>query len=552
MTVTRALKRGVDGAYQTQAGALYANRVGFIELVEVGFAFPGGRTLFDEVSFKVPDGERVALVGANGVGKTTLLRLIAEADDAHRGLIRVIGRLARMPQLVHDPRSPGTLRELLLAQAPVDLARAGAALVSAERTMQAGATEVAGVAYADAVHRWGELGGYELEVSWNAASMAAMGEPFEATGARVAHTFSGGELKRVLLEALFRSDAEVVLLDEPDNFLDVVGKEWLEATMAASRKTTLYVSHDREFLGNTSTQIVTLEAKGSWTHPASFGSYEDARQARIAGLEEDHRRYQEQRSALIATLKEYRRRAQSSDVWGPKVRAAESRLRLFDEKTELVERPRDQKVTIRLGGGRTGTIALRIKELAFPGLVRPFSAEVLFGQRVGVIGKNGTGKSHFVRLLAGQAVDHTGDWMLGARVNVGYFSQLHDSPHLARAAPLAVLSREGLDRTAAMGTLRRYELDGAADVPFEKLSGGQQARLQILVLEVRGSTMLVLDEPTDNLDVASADALEYALWKYEGTILAVTHDRWLLKSFQRFLVFGSDGLVKESDDPTWV
>jgi ATPase subunit of ABC transporter with duplicated ATPase domains len=527
-------------------------RVGFIELVDVGYAFPGGRTLFDKVSFKVPDGERVALVGANGVGKTTLLRLIAEPDETHQGLIRVIGRLARMPQLVHDPQSPATLRELLLAQAPVELARVGAALMAAERTMQADATEAAGVAYADAVHRWGELGGYELEVSWNAACMTAMGEPFEAIGTRVAHTFSGGELKRILLEALFRSDAEVVLLDEPDNFLDVVGKEWLEATMTASRKTILYVSHDREFLGNTSRQIVTLEAKGSWTHPASFGTYEDARQARIAGLEEDHRRYQEQRSALIATLKEYRRRAQSSDVWGPKVRAAQSRLRLFDEKTELVERPREQKVTIRLGGGRTGTIALRIKELAFPGLVRPFSSEILFGQRVGVIGKNGTGKSHFVRLLAGHTVEHTGDWMLGARVNVGYFSQLHDSPHLARAAPFAVLSREGLDRTAAMGTLRRYELDGAADVPFEKLSGGQQARLQILVLEIRGSTMLVLDEPTDNLDVASADALEYALWKYEGTILAVTHDRWLLKSFQRFLVFGSDGLVKESDDPTWV
>jgi ATPase subunit of ABC transporter with duplicated ATPase domains len=552
MSTTRALKRGVDGAYQTEGAGPYANRVGFIELVEVGYALPGGRTLFDKVSFKVPDGERVALVGANGVGKTTLLRLIAEADESHHGLIRVIGRLARMPQLVHDPESPATLRELLLAQAPVELARAGAALVTAERTMQARATEAAGVAYADALHRWGELGGYALEVSWNAASMTALGEPFEAIGARVAHTFSGGELKRVLLDALFRSDAEVVLLDEPDNFLDVVGKEWLEETIKASRKTILYVSHDREFLGNTSTQIVTLEAKGSWTHPESFSSYEDARQARIAGLEEDHRRYQEQRSALIATLKEYRRRAQSSDAWGPKVRAAESRLRLFDEKTELVEQPRDQKITIRLGGGRTGTIALRIKELAFPGLVRPFSTEILFGQRAGVIGKNGTGKSHFLRLLAGTPVEHTGDWMLGARVKVGYFSQLHDSPHLARAAPLAVLTREGLDRTAAMGTLRRYELDGAADVPFEKLSGGQQARLQILVLEVRGSTMLVLDEPTDNLDVASADALEYALWKYEGTIIAVTHDRWLLKSFQRFLVFGSDGWVREADEPNWV
>jgi len=276
-----------------------------------------------------------------------------------------------------------------------------------------------------------------------------------------------------------------------------------------------------------------------------------ARQRRIAGLEEDHRRYAEQRGALIATLKEYRRRAQSSDAWGPKVRAAQSRLRLFDEKTEVVESPRDQKVTIRLGGGRTGTIALRIKDLAFPGLVRPFGTEILFGQRVGVVGKNGTGKSHFLRLLAGQAVDHSGDWMLGARVKVGYFSQVHDTPELRGKIPLAVIMYDGLDRTAAMGTLRRYELDGAADVPFEKLSGGQQARLQILLLELRGSTMLVLDEPTDNLDVASADALEYALWKYEGTIIAVSHDRWLLKSFQRFLVFGSDGLVKESDVPTW-
>ena len=525
--------------------------MGFIELADVGYAFPGGQTLFDRVSFKVSDGQRVALVGANGVGKTTLLRLIADAEIGHAGTIRVIGRLARMPQLVHDPNSGSSVRELLLAQAPLALARAGRALVDAEQRMAAEATDTAGTAYAEAVQRWGELGGYDLEVTWNAASIASMETPFDEIAGRPARTLSGGELKRILLEALLRSDADVLLLDEPDNFLDVRGKEWLERAMANSRKTILYVSHDREFLANTSTQVVTMEARGAWTHPASFTSYEQARRQRLAGLEDDHRRYQEQRAALIATLKEYRRRAQQSDAWGPRVRAAQSRLRLFDEKTELVERPREQKVTIRLGGGRTGTIALRVKNLSLPDLVDPFSTEILFGQRVGVIGRNGTGKSHFMRLLAGLPVEHSGEWMLGARVKVGYFSQIHDSPHLARAAPLAILTREGLDRTAAMGKLRRYELDGSADVPFEKLSGGQQARLQILVLEVRGSTMLLLDEPTDNLDVASADALEYALWNYDGTILAVTHDRWLLKSFQRFLVFGSDGSVTEGEDPTW-
>src|ERR1700681_3111301 len=169
----------------------------------------------------MPDGARVALVGANGVGKTTLLKLIARADDAQTGLIRVIGRLARMPQLIHDPRSSATLRELLVGQAPVALARAGTALVASERTLQADPTQAAAIAYADAVHQWGELGGYDLEVGWNAACMAAMGEPFDAIGPRVAHTFSGGELKRILLEALFRSETDVVLLDEPDNFLDV-------------------------------------------------------------------------------------------------------------------------------------------------------------------------------------------------------------------------------------------------------------------------------------------------------------------------------------------
>lgn len=525
--------------------------MGFIELVDVAYSFPGGRLLFERVSFKVADGQRVALVGANGVGKTTLLKLVADPELVHSGSIRVIGRLARMPQMVHDAASPATVREVLLSQAPLALARAGRSLLDTEQRMADHPDDAAGTSYAESVQRWGELGGYDLELTWNAASMAALEAPFEKIASRPANTLSGGELKRLLLEALLRSDADVLLLDEPDNFLDVHGKEWLESAMSGSRKTILYISHDREFLANTSTQVVTMEAHGAWTHPASFLTYEDARRQRLAGLEEDHRRYQEQRAALLATLKEYRRRAQQSDVFGPKVRAAETRLRMFEEKTELIERPREQKVTIRLGGGRTGTIALRLKSLELPNLVRPFSTEILFGQRVGVIGKNGTGKSHFMRLLAGLPVDHRGEWMLGARVKVGYFSQVHDSPHLARAAPLTILTREGLDRTAAMGTLRRYELEGAADVPFEKLSGGQQARLQILVLEVRGSTMLLLDEPTDNLDVASADALEYALWNYEGTILAVSHDRWLLKSFQRFLVFGSDGGVIQRDEPVW-
>lgn len=525
---------------------------GFIELVGVGYTFPGGRRLFSGVSFRVADRERVALVGANGVGKTTLLRLVADNEGEHEGLIRVIGRLGRMPQLVHQPGSEVTVRELLLRQAPVQLLEAGSSLLTAERRMASEPTESAGAGYAEAVHKWGELGGYDLEITWNAASVAALRAPIAEAGGRVAASLSGGELKRLLLEALFRSDTDVLLLDEPDNFLDVTGKEWLEAELRQSRRTILYVSHDREFLAHTTTQVVTLEAMGSWTHPESFKTYDEARQKRLRNLEEDHRRYREQREALVKAMKEFKRRAAISPKFASRAQASETRLRHFDERTPPPDLPGDQKVIIRLEGGRTGTIALRLKSLAFPELVQPFSAEILSGQRVAIIGRNGTGKSHFLRLLAGEPLKHTGEMMLGARVQVGYFSQVHDTPALRDRTPLHILQQHGLDRTKAMGTLRRYELDQAFDVPFEKLSGGQQARLQILLLEVEGSTMLALDEPTDNLDVASADALEFALSNYEGTIIAATHDRWFLKSFERFLIFQGDGRVTEGDEPRWI
>jgi ATPase subunit of ABC transporter with duplicated ATPase domains len=164
---------------------------------------------------------------------------------------------------------------------------------------------------------------------------------------------------------------------------------------------------------------------------------------------------------------------------------------------------------------------------------------------VAIVGPNGSGKSHFLRLLAGIPVRHAGELVLGARVNVGYFSQTHDTPGLAGKTVMDVCRDKGLDRGGAMAALRRYELEQRWDVGFDKLSGGQQARLQILLLELGGSTLLALDEPTDNLDVASAEALERALAAYTGTVVAVSHDRWFLRGFDRFIEFRRDGTVAE-------
>jgi ATPase subunit of ABC transporter with duplicated ATPase domains len=214
--------------------------------------------------------------------------------------------------------------------------------------------------------------------------------------------------------------------------------------------------------------------------------------------------------------------------------------------------PKEQNVRMRLRGGRTGKRAVICEQLALTGLMEPFDLEVWYGERVAVLGSNGSGKSHFLRLLAGEHLQHEGVARLGARVSPGMFAQTHARPDLSGRTPLEILMTEhALLVNEAMAALSRYELAGCARQPFETLSGGQQARLQILMLELAGSTLLLLDEPTDNLDLASAEALQEGLESYAGTVLAVTHDRWFAASFDRFLVFGADGEVYEAPAPVW-
>lgn len=208
---------------------------------------------------------------------------------------------------------------------------------------------------------------------------------------------------------------------------------------------------------------------------------------------------------------------------------------------------------MRLRGGRTGVRAVTCAGLELTGLMKPFDLEVFYGERVAVLGSNGSGKSHFLRLLAGDAsVAATGAWKLGARVVPGHFAQTHAHPELEGRTLVDILWTEhAKDRGGAMSVLRRYELERQGDQSFDRLSGGQQARFQILLLELVGTTALLLDEPTDNLDLESAEALQDGLESYEGTVLAVTHDRWFARSFDRYLVFGSDGVVRETREPVW-
>jgi ATPase subunit of ABC transporter with duplicated ATPase domains len=523
--------------------------MGFIEVADLAYKLPGGRFLFEDVSFKVHSTRHAALVGANGVGKTTLLRILAGEESPTRGSVRIDGRALFMRQLVGSMGGTTTVRQLLLSLAPTNIQDAAADLESAERAVRLPHGRSADMRYAETLAVWDEAGGYDVEVVWDMCTQQALGQPMEVAGQRLVRELSGGEQKRLALEALLRSDADVLLLDEPDNFLDVAWKRWLEHAINETDKTILYVSHDRQLLAETSHAVVTLEGHGAWTHSHSFASYHGARQGRLARLDSDHKQWRQERQRLVDIMKEFKRRAATSDKFASRAKAAESRLRRYDAEKPPPDLPQDQNIRMRLEGGRTGRRALAVRDLAVPGVFDAFESEIWFGERVGIVGPNGTGKSHFLRLLTGEGIEHSGEFVLGSRVSVGHFAQTHDHRELVGRKVIDVLRSHGLDRERAMRALRRYELSSAWNQEYETLSGGQQARLQILFLELEGSTMLLLDEPTDNLDIASAEALEDALETFEGTVLSVTHDRWFMRNFDRFLVFHQDGSVGEAFEP---
>ncbi|MGX6743057.1 ATP-binding cassette domain-containing protein [Streptomyces peucetius] len=541
--------------------------MGHVEAAHLEYYLPDGRPLLADVSFRVGEGAVAALVGANGAGKTTLLRLIAGEIQPHGGSVTVTGGLGVMRQFVGsmgEPPVPGglrgsderTVRDLLVSVAQPRIREAATAVDAAEHAIMTVDDEAAQMRYAQALSDWAEARGYEAETLWDMCTTAALGVPYEKAQWRQVQTLSGGEQKRLVLEALLRGPDEVLLLDEPDNYLDVPGKRWLEDRLKETRKTVLFVSHDRELLARAAERIVAVEPgpAGSdvWVHGGGFATFHEARRERFARFEELKRRWDEEHARLRALVLRLRQQAANSPDMASRYRAMQTRFKKFEEAGPPPEPPREQDIRMRLRGGRTGVRALTCTGLELTGLMKPFSLEVFYGERVAVLGSNGSGKSHFLRLLAGDSVAHTGQWKLGARVVPGHFAQTHAHPELLGRSLVDILWTEhAKDRGGAMSVLRRYELERQGDQPFEKLSGGQQARFQILLLELAGTTALLLDEPTDNLDLESAEALQEGLESYEGTVLAVTHDRWFARAFDRYLVFGSDGVVRETPEPVW-
>jgi ATPase subunit of ABC transporter with duplicated ATPase domains len=519
--------------------------MGHVVVSRLAYAHPGGELLFSDVSFRVSEGRHVGLVGANGVGKSTLFRVLAGALSADEGDLSIGGIVGYMPQDIGVADEHRTVRELLLSLAPLALRSAGERMLRHEAQLAAGDAD-AGMKLGSAIADWSALGGYELEGQWDAACRRIVRAAFDELAERPAVTLSGGERKQLVLDVLFRSDADLLLLDEPDNFLDVPAKLALERQIRGSKKTVLMISHDREVLSGAVDSILTLEGNGAWMHGGAYPTYPRAREERQRRLGDAVKRWRDEERRLFTLMKTFKERAKYSSDWAKKADAAETRWRRFRDTGPPPAPVNDVPIVVRMRGGDSARRVLDLRSLGLGDLVSPFSDEIHFGERVGVLGPNGSGKSELMRVLAGEREADQGELVVGPRVSTGFFTQLQTRRDLAGRVVIDVVLdrvRSGGGVQAAMGALARYGLAEAARRSYDVLSGGEKARLEVLVLELEGHNLLLLDEPTDNLDIESSDALERALSTFEGTVVAVSHDRAFLRTMDRFLMVLHDGTV---------
>lgn len=521
--------------------------MGHVSASDLAYAHPGGDLLFESVSFTLSPGSKTGLIGANGVGKSTLLKVITGLLPADEGATAHGGTLAYMPQDVGVGRAEQTVRELLTALAPPQLRAPGLKMAEAERKLAEGDDE-AGMALGEAIGEWSELGGYELEAQWDRSARTITGRSFADIAEQRAETLSGGERKRLVLDVLFRSDADVLLLDEPDNFLDVPAKRELERQIAQTKKTVLVISHDRELLSSAVKQILTLEGRGCWIHGGSYATYPEARAERQRRMGDAVKRWQEEEKRLKELVRRFKERARYAPEWAKRADAAESRWRRWVDAGPPPPPVADRQIKVRIRGGDAAGRVLNLQHVGIDGLVRPFDDEIHHGERVGLIGPNGGGKTHIMRALAGESEPSTGSVGLGPRVSIGHFTQLNVRPEFAGKVLIDVVHERTGNDQRALQSLAAYGLVDAARRTYETLSGGQKARLEILCLELEGHNLLLLDEPTDNLDIDSSEALEQALEEFEGTVVAVSHDRAFLKRMDRFLFLDRDGTVLSLPD----
>ncbi len=489
------------------------------------------RVLFSEVSFRLADGDRAGLVGPNGTGKTTLLRIAAGIDAPDGGSVALArgARVALLRQELLIEATPGTVREHA-AGAASHLRELEAELRDLEATL--GTADDAALAhYSDVQHRFAHAGGYDFD---SLVDRVLAGLGLGALAARTVATLSGGERTRLGLARILLDDPDVLLLDEPTNHLDLAAIEWLESFLVERRITALVASHDRWFLDRVTSRTLALEPSASPDAPADFGL------AEYRGGYSHYARQRAEREASLgrAAARQATEIARTEDFirrYGAGQRAKEARGRAKKlARVERIAAPR----RARSHGWRLEAAHLASETVlestpltigyGAP-LLRTPALRVGRGARVAIVGPNGAGKTTLVRSLVGDLTPLDGHVTSAPTARVALLAQAQADLAGERSVLDALRDASGQDEQAARDLLARFLFRGEEVFrPVGVLSGGERSRLALARLAAREANLLVLDEPTNHLDVAAREALELVLEEYQGTMLVVSHDRYFI------------------------
>ena len=487
------------------------------------------RVLLAGVSLAIGEGERVGLLGRNGAGKSTLLRICAGVEEPDEGQ-RVVRRGARIGWLEQDPvlAPEVSAREIVRAglgeRAAVlaDLERVHAALASASEE-RLGSLLAEEARLGEALER---LGGHDVEHRIEATLHALGIERFDAR----CGTLSGGERRRVALARLLLGDPDLLLLDEPTNHLDAFVTDWLEDWFLETRKPLLLVTHDRYFLDRVVDRIVELDRGELTAYEGGYGEYLEARAERL----ESERRAESSRQNLLRRETEWMRR-------GPPARTtkAKARIRRYHGLVDAAPQPPPRDLELFLPPGPR----LGARVLALSGVSKRFGEQLVLprldlelaaGERLGIVGPNGAGKTTLLRVLLGTLQPDTGARECGETVRFTVIDQARAALDPAQTVGELLAGRGDMVKVGKHAVRVESFLERAGFPPGTRttlvgeLSGGEQNRLLLSQRLAAAGNVLVLDEPTNDLDLATLRALEEALVAFEGSVVVVSHDRWFL------------------------
>ena len=434
----------------------------------------GERTIFADVSFKIIDGEKIGIVGKNGAGKSTLIKILIGAEDFDGG--KIFG--LRAEDIGYAEQIPHFTEKNLLAE----MLSIGVQEFQAKKILFG-------------------LGFTEIELAKN---------PNE---------FSGGETAKISLAKALLNEPRILILDEPTNHLDIYAIDFLEDFIKNYRGTVITVTHDRHFLQNCVDKILDME---NCKYP---GNYEKFVQLKSERREYELKAYEKQQEE-IAKLEDFVRR---NKVRASTAKRARSRQIALDKMERLEKPPTEDILKINLHAEESANRVLILDKINFKTIIKNFSAEIFKSEKIGLIGRNGAGKSTLLKIIVGDLKADSGEIKIGNRVKIGYLSQGHEELNENFTAIDELVENFNLSVGRARTELARLNIFAeVADKKISALSGGEKTRIALAKLILSGANFLILDEPTNHLDLPAREAIESALKDFAGTILIVTHDRYLL------------------------